>query len=114
MEQQMLSMIPTVGFGCVFCIYIFNYLKTYINKNNELNRQDMKEQMAELRKENKEQISELRRENKEEKDLFRNSIDSFNNAIEEFRNVQKETNTINSKITTIEKDISEIKTKIQK
>lgn len=98
MEQTIATLVPTIGFGGVACVYLWKY----INKKDEQNRQDTKEQILELRK-----------ENKEEKNLFRSSIDSFNKAIDEFKNVQKETNTINSKITTIEKDISEIKTKIE-
>ena len=103
MEQQLLSLIPTliptVGFGGVACIYLWKY----INKKDEQNREDTKEQ-----------IKELREENKEDKRLFQSAIDSFNVSVIEFKNVQQETNSIKSDLIEVKQDLIIIKDKVNK
>lgn len=97
MEQQFLTMIPTLGFGTVACVYLWKY----INKKDEENRQDTKQQ-----------IRELKDENKEDKKLFQSAIDSFNVSVQEFKNVQQETVGIKSDLVEVKQDLLIIKNKI--
>lgn len=99
MEQSLISMIPTIGFGTVACYFLWQY----INKKDEQNRLDTKEQ-----------IKELKDENKEDKRLFQSAIDSFNISVQEFKSVQTETNTIKDDLREVKKDLIIIKDKIEK
>lgn len=97
MEAQLLSFIPTLGFGTVACIYLWKY----INKIAE-----------ESRKDTKEQIAELKEENKEDKKLFQSAIDNFGVAVQEFRSVQLETIGIKGDIKEVKQDLLIIKNKM--
>ncbi|OOM79480.1 hypothetical protein CLPUN_16260 [Clostridium puniceum] len=99
MEIQLLSMIPTLGFGTVACVYLWRY----INKKDKENRDDTREQ-----------ISSLKKENKEDKKLFQSAIDSFNTSVQEFKAVQTETNSIKSDLIEVKSDLLIIKNNMSK
>ena len=101
--DAMLKAVTTVGFPIALVIILLYFIIQYINKKDTQNREDTKQQIADLRE-----------ENKEEKRLFQSAINSFDVAVREFKNVQQETTSIKSDLVEVKQDLLVIKTKMNK
>jgi septal ring factor EnvC (AmiA/AmiB activator) len=97
------GLITNLGFPIALVLILLYFIIKYINKKDEQNREDTKQQ-----------ISALRRENKEDKKLFESAINSFNISVQEFKKVQQETTSIKSDLVEVKQDLLIIKTKMEK
>jgi hypothetical protein len=104
-----LDLLKTFGLPTALLFGLAFFVIKYINKKDNENREDTKEQIQHVREDAKEQIKVLREEHNEDRVLFREAIDNFQIAVQEFKNSQQETVSIKGDLVEVKGDLVEVK-----